>query len=94
MGCCFFAIIGALWPRVTLVLIWFFSPAIPHNAFRTSLWPCLGLVFLPTTTLTYELIKYFHPTHGIDNGYLLFLAIAFLYDIGHVGLGMKGRKRD
>jgi hypothetical protein len=94
MGCCFFAIIGALWPRLALIFIWLFKPAIPNAAFHTTLYPVLGLIFLPTTTLTYELIKYYHPSHSIDNGYLLFLALAFLYDLGHVGLGMRGRKRD
>ena len=94
MGCCFFAILGALWPRLSLVLVWFFKPAIPAMAFDTKLWPLLGLVFFPTTTLAYELIKYYHPSHGIDNGYLAVLAVAFLYDLGHVGFGMRGRKKN
>lgn len=93
MGCCFFAIIGALWPRLTLALIWFFKPHIPGMAFQGSFWPVLGLIFLPTTTLAYELIKYLHPSHSIDNEYLLVMAIAFLYDLGHVGLGMKRRRK-
>ena len=94
MGCCFFAIIGALWPRVALVCVWFFNVEIPQKAFATQLWPVLGFFFLPTTTLAYELIKWYHPTHQVDNEWLALLAVAFLYDLGHVGLGMRRRKRE
>lgn len=91
MGCCLFAIIGTLWPRLALIGIWLFAPHIPATAFQTIRWPLLGFFFLPTTTFAYELIKY--NWGSIDSpGGLIFMALAFLYDIGHLG-GFRRRKR-
>ena len=91
MGCCLIGCLGALWPRVTLVLIWIFARVIPEQAFTTSLWPLLGFFFLPTTTLAYELCRYY--LHGVDNPWsLVILALAFLHDIGHLGAGARGAR--
>jgi len=91
MGCCLVAILGALWPRVTLILIWLLNPAVPQAAFQTSVYPMLGFIFLPATTLVYELAKYFHGG-SLDGFWLLLLALAFLHDIGHVGAGLRRRR--
>ncbi len=91
MGCCLFAILSALWPRVILLAIWFLWPAVPKAAFQSELYPLLGFIFVPTTTLAYELIKY-NNGGAIDGWWLILLALAFLHDIGHVGAGMR-RKR-
>lgn len=82
MGCCLMALFGALWPRVGLVCVWLFFPAIPGKAFSTNLWPIAGFFFLPTTTLAYELIK--ANVGSIDNPWLIVLALALLHDLGQL----------
>ncbi len=84
MGCCLMAIVGALWPRIALVVIWLFYSRVPHTAFHSTLWPVLGFIFLPTTTLAYELIKY---NWGIVDSplSLIIMGLALLHDVGHLG---------
>lgn len=93
MGCCIVAIIGALWPRVLLVLIYFFAPQIPARSYHTVLVPLLGFIFLPATTLVYELCVYY--LGGVDAGHplaLVFIALALLSDLSQVG-GVRRRRR-
>jgi len=57
MGCgCLFALLVALSPRVALLIVWLFTPLIQTAFGDTWLWPLLGLLFLPTTTLMYVLV--------------------------------------
>mgnify|MGYP001547161269 CR=1 FL=1 len=88
MGCCLIGCIGAVWPRLALILIWIFSRTIPQQTFATYVWPILGFIFLPATTLVYELCHFY--LHGIDNPITLVL-LAFLHDVGSVGAGARGR---
>ena len=46
MGCCLIALLGAIWPRVVLVLIYFFSPAIPTGLPHPPL-AAAGLLLAP-----------------------------------------------
>ena len=48
---CLFAILGAVAPRIALVLLWIFTPAVNLAFGGAWLWPLLGLIFLPFTTL-------------------------------------------
>ncbi len=91
MGCCLLAIIGALWPRLALLGVWILRPDIPGKEFPNTLYPVLGFIFLPTTTLAYELVKHFNG--GVIDGVgLVILVLALLHDIGHVGAGMRRRR--
>jgi len=89
MGCCLFAIIGAIWPRLALAFLYFFTP-IPHRVFQTTLWPLLGFIFTPTTTLAYELcLTYIGP---MDNIWcILIVLLAFLHDLTQLGVA-RGRR--
>jgi hypothetical protein len=93
MGCCLLAIIGALWPRLLLVLIYFFAPQIPAKAFHTVLYPLLGFFFLPATTLLYEVcITYIGPPDAAHPLVLLLLACALLSDLSQLGFFQRRRK--
>ena len=87
MGCCLFALIGAIWPRLVLIFLYFLT-VIPHQVFRTTLWPLLGFLFLPTSTLAYELcLFYIGP---IENVWcLLIVLVAFLHDLTQLGMARK-----
>ena len=50
------------------------------------MWPILGIIFLPLTTLTYVLL--WTPGIGIDSLGWLWLLLAFLIDLG--GWGSTG----
>lgn len=93
MGCCLFACIGAIWPRIALVFMWLFTYA-PH-VFKTWYAPLLGFLFLPATTFTYELFMYYGKLNRIEDSVIgmITLAVAFLHDLGQLGM-LKGVKDD
>lgn len=51
---CLFALLAAFAPRLMIILLWIFTPLV-NRAFDFWLWPLLGIVFLPITTLMYVL---------------------------------------
>ncbi|MGN6366804.1 MAG: hypothetical protein ACTHN5_00805 [Phycisphaerae bacterium] len=91
MGCCLFAVIGAIWPRIALVFLYFFT-VIPHQVFKTTLWPLLGFLFVPTTTLAYELcLFYIGPVENI--WCLLIILLAFLHDLTQLGVARRPARK-
>jgi hypothetical protein len=53
---CLFAILAVSFPRVALLCLWIFTPLV-NAAFNNNwLWPLLGFVFLPFTTMMYALV--------------------------------------
>ena len=56
MGC-LFGIFAGLFPRLGVLLIWLARPVLFTAAFGGFfLWPILGIIFLPFTTLMYVLL--------------------------------------
>jgi len=76
--CCFALILGFLGPRVALLAWWIFGDKV-DLAFDTWLWPLLGLVFLPWTTLAYVLA--WGPLNGVSGAGWLVVALGFAADI-------------
>lgn len=95
--CCFFTTLWLLGPRFAFLIYWL----IPYGrlkiaaTFNTFLWPFLGLIFLPWTTLMYTLVYTpgVGPWSGIVGLDWLFLGLAFLADISAYGAG-AARRRD
>ena len=86
MGC-LFAAIAAFFPRIGVLFVWLARPAYFNAAFGGSwLWPILGVIFLPFTTLMYALI--WSPTSGLVGLDWLWLILAVALDLG--GLGSTG----
>lgn len=54
--CCFFVILVFLGPRVGGALWWLFDPTRWNLAFSNWLWPILGLIFIPWTTMMYVIV--------------------------------------
>jgi hypothetical protein len=88
---CFFLIFILLFPRLVLLLMWFFSTYL-QRAFHSSLvLPILGFIFLPLTTLVYAWeLNNGMPTSGIN---LLWLLIAVIIDLGGLGGGARRQSR-
>ena len=91
MGC-LFAIFAGLFPRLATLLIWLARPSLFDAAFDGFwLWPVLGVIFLPFTTLMYVLL--WSPGIGVAGLDSLWLILGLLLDLG--GLGSSGyAKRD
>ena len=86
---CLIAIIALLAPRLTIILLVLFSDYI-GRAYQTILWPLLGFLFAPYTTLAYAWAKNANGT--VDGVYLIVVSLAVLVDIGVLGGGARSRK--
>ena len=87
---CLLAIFAYSFPRLVLALVWLFSGYL-GRAYQTTLWPILGFIFMPLTTLAYALAI---NSHGSLSGFYLFLFIlAVLLDLGTHGVGPLSKRR-
>jgi hypothetical protein len=76
--CCLALTAGFIGPRVALLAWWIFGDKV-DAAFDTWLWPLLGLIFLPWTTLAYVLA--WGPLNGVSGVGWLVVALGFAADI-------------
>lgn len=87
-------IIGCLalsMPRLALFLVWLFSNYL-SEAYQTILWPLLGFIFMPLTTLAYAWA--IHYGDGSVQGLgLVVVVLAVLIDLGLLGSGESSRRR-
>jgi hypothetical protein len=88
MGC-LLAIVGLITPRLVMVVLWLFSDYL-SRAFETFLWPFLGFLFLPTTTLAYAVAQ--NSFDGIRGVGLAILIAGVLIDFGLLGGGARSRR--
>jgi hypothetical protein len=80
MGC-LFALLGGLFPRLALLIVWIARPALVDAAFNTFLLPLLGIIFLPFTTLIYVIV--YTPGVGLVGFDWFRVILAVLLDISH-----------
>ncbi len=76
--CCLALTAGFLGPRLALFLWWIFGNKV-DLAFDTWVWPLLGLIFLPWTTLAYVLA--WGPVNAVSGAGWLVVALGFAADI-------------
>jgi hypothetical protein len=76
--CCLVLTAGFLGPRVALLAWWIFGERV-DLAFDTWVWPLLGLIALPWTTLAYVLV--WSPIVGVDGAEWIVVALGFLGDV-------------
>lgn len=83
MPCCF-AIFAGMFPRIGTLFIWLARPAMFSEAFGGSwLWPILGIIFLPFTTLMYVIMAW---GARVVNGWdWLWIGLAVVLDLMHYG---------
>lgn len=76
--CCLVGLAAFIGPRFALLMVWIFGDRV-GDAFSSWVWPLLGLVFLPWTTLAYVLA--WQPG-GISGGWdYLLIALGIALDI-------------
>jgi hypothetical protein len=76
--CCLVLTAGFIGPRIALLVWWIFGDRV-ELAFDSWVWPLLGLLFLPWTTLAYLLV--WSPIGGVDGGEWIVVALGFLLDV-------------
>jgi hypothetical protein len=88
--CCFFTALVFLGPRAGILVWWLINPGRWAATFSNFIWPLLGFIFVPWTTLMYVLVA--------PGGIVLFdwilLALAVVADIAMwAGGGIGNRDR-
>jgi hypothetical protein len=82
MGC-LLALMAAFAPRFVFLVIWLARPSYVDAVFDTFIFPLLGLIFLPVTTLLYVFLA--APPFGVSGWDWLWIGIAVLLDLSHYG---------
>ncbi len=78
-------------PRIVLLLMWFFSNYLQRAFHHQLLLPILGFLFLPITTIVYAWeVNNAMPLEGIN---ILWLVIAVVIDLGGIGNGARHQAR-
>jgi len=79
MGC-LLVLLAAFAPRLVVLFAWIGRPAYFDSVFDTWIWPLLGLIFLPFTTLMWLLLG---APPGVEGWDWLWIALAVMIDISH-----------
>ena len=88
--CCLFTTLLLFGPRLAILVWWLMDSTRFTAVFSSFIWPLLGFIFLPWTTLMYLLVA--------PNGLIWFdwfwLGLTLLIDLGsHFGGGYGNRHR-
>lgn len=79
---CILFLILMLGPRVGLFFYWLFYPATFSASFSSFIWPLLGIIFIPWTTLMYIIVL----PGGINGWDWFWLGLMLIVDFGsHTG---------
>jgi hypothetical protein len=93
--CCFLLLLFVFGSRIAGIFFWIFRPIMWNSAFNSWpiiwwIWPILGLIFLPFTTIMYVLVAY--GPGGISGLDWLWIALAVLIDLLGHGIGGYGNR--
>lgn len=90
--CCFFTILLFLGPRFANIVWWIARPARwvgELGAFDSAIWPILGIIFLPWTTLMYVIVS----PGGVEGLDFLWIGLAIFADVLTYGGGYGNRDK-
>ena len=86
--CCAALLLSAFGPRFAIVLIWIFGDRV-DRAFDSAIWPLLGLLAVPWTTLMYILVW---GPGGVNGGEWIVVALGVILDLAtYSARAAKGR---
>jgi hypothetical protein len=86
---CLLAIAAGLMPRLVLIIMWIVGPRITA-AFDNFLWPLLGIIFVPYTTIMYVLV--WSPVTGVVGWDWLWIALGVWADFMKWSRILENRK--
>jgi len=75
---CLLAFAAAFAPRLVLIIMWIVGPRI-NAAFSSWIWPLLGLIFLPYTTIMFVLV--WSPVTGVYGWDWVWIALGVWMDV-------------
>lgn len=88
--CCFITALLLAGPRAAILVWWLLFPVRFNVAFSTIIWPILGILFVPWTTLMYLAVW----PGGVVGFDWFWIGLGILFDIGmHAGGGYGNRNR-
>jgi hypothetical protein len=88
--CCLVAVAALISPRVAILLWWLLDSSRWASAFHAIwVWPVLGFLFLPWTTLAFVLVAPLGVVTGLG---WLWIVIAVLIDVSSYGGGYRSRE--
>jgi hypothetical protein len=88
--CCFFTALVFLGPRAGILIWWLINPVRWQATFTNFIWPLLGFIFVPWTTLMYVLVA----PGGVIGFDWVWIALAVFADVAMwAGGGIGNRDR-
>ena len=87
---CLVGCLALLFPRLVIIGLVIFSDYI-GDAFQSWIWPLLGFVFMPLTTLAYAWA--INSGGSVTGWYLAVVVVAVLLDFGLIGGGGASARR-
>jgi len=89
VGCLIF-ILAAFAPRIALLIVWIFTLYVSRAFHGGFIWPFLGLLILPFTTLIYSLV--YVPGIGVTGWRWAWVVLGVILDIAwHSGGARRAR---
>jgi len=85
--CCPILLIAFFGPRTALVYLWLTRYL--DGVFQTTLWPLLGFLFMPFTTLAYSVAMH---NGGLTDFWIVVMVIAAIVDLGVYGGSERERR--
>ena len=83
-------ILAAFAPRIALLIVWIFTPYVSRAFHGGFIWPFLGLLILPFTTLIYSLV--YVPGIGVTGWRWAWVVLGVILDISwHSGGARRAR---
>ena len=87
---CLVGCLALFFPRLAIVLVFVFGGDYLGRAYQTNIWPVLGFIFMPLTTLAYAFA--INQSGSVSGIYLVLVIIAVLVDLGILGGNAANRK--
>ena len=88
--CCFFTALVFLGPRAAILIWWLIDQTRWDAAFDNFIWPLLGFIFAPWTTLSYVAVA----VGGVTGFDWIILGLGILIDVfSYAGGGYGNRER-
>ena len=87
--CCFITALMLFGPRLAILVWWIYTPVYISSLFQSWIWPLLGWVFLPWSTLMYMTVA----GGGIVGFDWIIVGIGIFADIGTYLGGYRERER-
>lgn len=82
MGC-LLVLLAAFAPRLVVLFVWIARPNYVDAVFSTWIFPLLGLIFLPFTTMMWLFLG--APPQGVVGLDWLWITLAVFLDLAHYG---------